>query len=379
MRIAIDGRELLGRPTGVGRYLRELIGEWLRVPHDHQLVVYVPRRDDSESEIGLPDRGAILHVKRVGLGAGTRWEQATLGPAVNADKPDVLFAPAYTAPLGCRIPIVQTIHDISFVARPEWFKWPEGPRRRWVTRLSARRAAAVITDSSFSKREIVARLSVPEERVTVIPIGVRSPGTASPGQSFEGHQGGRERLVLFAGSILNRRHVPDLIAAFSRVAGAWPDARLIVAGDDRTYPPQDLAGEARKAAVADRVSFRSYVTDEELGDLYRRASVFVFLSEYEGFGLPPLEAMAAGVPPILLDTPVAREVCQDAAVYVQPGDIAGTAAAIMSLLADETARTAVMGRAPHVLGQYSWERAALATLAVLERAGVGEPSQSRRG
>jgi glycosyltransferase involved in cell wall biosynthesis len=108
------------------------------------------------------------------------------------------------------------------------------------------------------------------------------------------------------------------------------------------------------------------VPDAALAGLYRRARAFAFLSEYEGFGHPPLEALQSGVPPVLLDTPVAREVCGDAALYVKPGDITGITSALTSLLFDESVRARVLAAAPAVLARYSWTRAADHTLKAIE-------------
>jgi glycosyltransferase involved in cell wall biosynthesis len=113
---------------------------------------------------------------------------------------------------------------------------------------------------------------------------------------------------------------------------------------------------------------RSYVADAELAEAFRRASVFAFLSEYEGFGLPPLEALASGIPVVLLDTPVAREVFGAAARYVPAGDIPAAAAALAELLGSPDAREAVMREAPAVLARYSWPDAARRTMAALESA-----------
>ncbi len=109
--------------------------------------------------------------------------------------------------------------------------------------------------------------------------------------------------------------------------------------------------------------------DAELADAFRRASAFAFLSEYEGFGLPPLEALASGIPPVLLDTPVAREVCGAAARYVPRGDIPAIAAALVDLLGNPAARAAVLSDAPGVLARYSWPEAARRTMDALESAG----------
>jgi alpha-1,3-rhamnosyl/mannosyltransferase len=118
------------------------------------------------------------------------------------------------------------------------------------------------------------------------------------------------------------------------------------------------------------VRWHEYVTDEQLASLYREAGAFAFLSAYEGLGLTPLEALAAGVPPVLLDTVVARESCGDAAVYVPAGDLRATTAALESVLFDEAERRRILAAAPAELAKYSWPRAARETLAVLVTAGL---------
>ena len=362
MRIGIDARELCGRPTGVGRYLGELLGRWSAAgaADRHAFVLYAHRRPAAP----LPPGFTVRQLPGAG---GTCWEQLRLPAAVRGDALDVFFAPGYSAPLAQRVPIVLTVHDLSFVAHPEWFRPVEGARRRWLTRWSARRARLVLTDSEFSRGEIVTRLGVPEPRVRTVRPGVATPaasGAAPPP---------REPLVLFAGSIFNRRRVPDLIRAFGRLAVESAEARLEIAGDNRTYPRQDLASIVASEGLEGRVVIRSYVADDTLADLYGRARVFAFLSEYEGFGLTPLEALASGVPVVMLDTPVARETCGEAALYVSPGDLQGLAGALRSLMFDADVRSRLLARAPEILARYSWDTAAQETLGAIESAGSRQP------
>ena len=356
LRIGVDARELLGATTGVGRYLAELLTRWTARPdrERRRFLLYAP----DAPPLGFDPGTTELRV--IGRGRGTWWEQTHLRRAIARDVPDAFFAPAYTAPLGTDVPLAVTIHDISFVAHPEWFRMREGFRRRWLTRRAAERANVIFTDSQFSRTELETRLRADPGRIRVIPPGVtpRLPGSA-PGVP-------REPLVLFVGSLFNRRRLPDLIEAFARATPGMPASRLVIVGDDRTWPRQDLHEVAREHAVADRTRFLQYVSDGDLAGLYARASVFAFLSEYEGFGLTPLEALGAGVPPIVLDTPVAREVYRDAAVYVPAGDIRATADAIRALLMDPGRAAPLVARAPELLRSYSWDAAADRTLAEIE-------------
>ena len=353
LRIGIDARELLGETTGTGRYLGELLQRWTgRSDADaRRFVLYTPEP--------LKVSFAATETRVLGGGRGTLWEQTALRRAVLQDKPDVFFAPAYTAPLALAIPLAVAIHDVSFSRHPEWFSWREGTRRHWITRSAARRAGVILTFSRFSSREIQDVYGVPESRIEVVNHGVSRP----PG----GNDLRRQPLVLYAGSIFNRRRLPDLIAAFALTVRSVPDAQLVIVGSDRTLPRQDLAAVAAAHGVGDRVLLRRYVADAELGSLYATASAFAFLSEYEGFGLTPLEALAAGVPVVALDTPVAREVYGDAAVLVRAGDIDGTAHALTRLLTVPDAAAAQLARAPKILARYSWDDAAARTLAAIER------------
>ena len=356
MRIGVDARELLGSTTGVGRYLGELLRRWTARADaaSRRFLLYAPE----SLPIQLPRESFETRV--VGRGRGTWWEQTHLRRAIRADTLDVFFAPAYTAPIAPGVPLAVTIHDISFVAHPEWFRPREGLRRRLLTRQTANRAAVVFTDSEFSRGEIEQRMGIDPTKIHVIPPGVTPPDMSTTTSV-------REPIVLFVGSLFNRRRLPDLLAAFAEASSDLPDARLVIVGDDRTYPAQDLPAIANALGIKAKVDFPNYLPERSLAELYAKASVFAFLSEYEGFGLTPLEALSIGVPVIVLDTPIAREVYGDAAIFVARGDVEGTAREIRRLLTDRRSAAALIDRARAILPRYSWSDAADRTLAQLER------------
>jgi len=357
LRIGVDARELLGDATGVGRYLGELLRRWSVRPDAsaRRFVLYAPE------PLPLPLPEAAAEQRILPGSRGTWWEQTHLRRAALRDRLDIFFAPAYTVPLGISMPVAVTIHDISFVAHPEWFRPGEGMRRRWLTGRAAANAAVIFTDSRFSRSELEHHLHANPSRIQVIPPGVtaRIPS--------DGRRRQREPVVLFVGSLFNRRRLPDLIAAFARAAHDLQAARLVIVGDNRTWPRQDLATIADAHGIRERTEVLSYITNDALANLYARASVFVFLSEYEGFGLTPLEALSAGVPPIVLDTPIAREVYGDAAIFVRRDDLDGTARAIRQVLTTPDSAGPILDRAPAVLARYSWDAAAAQTLDHLER------------
>ena len=358
LRIGVDAREVLGDATGVGRYLSELLLRWTRRPDAaaRRFILFVP----APPTLPLPHEQVEIRVLPAEHG-GTWWEQTALRSAVQREPLDVFFAPAYTAPLALDLPLALTIHDVSFLAHPEWFRPREGMRRRWLTRRSALAARVVFTDSSFSRDEILRYIPIDPARIEVIPPGLSARHRPSPSV--------REPFVLFVGSVFNRRRLPQLIASFALTAQKMPGARLLVVGANRTWPHQDLEDVAAAHGVAGRVEIRSYISDEELASLYSRASVFAFLSEYEGFGLTPLEALAADLPIVVLDTPVAREVYGPAAVYVPlQADNAATADILRRALGRTPDVTETLRHAHAVLQRYSWDEAADRTLTGIERA-----------
>ncbi|MGE0812134.1 MAG: glycosyltransferase family 4 protein [Vicinamibacterales bacterium] len=361
MRIAVDARELADRPTGVGRYLAALLGAWSTsdATHRHEFVLYAHR-----PAVLAPDAWRSSVRLLAGAG-GTAWEQRDLARAIARDRPDVLFAPAYTAPLLTRTPFVVTVHDVSFFAHPEWFSWREGLRRRRVTAWSARRARIVLAPSAFSASEIVRFTGVDETRVRVVHSGVQPP-PAPPAEA-------RAPAVLYVGTLFQRRRLDVLIDAFQAVAARVPTARLDLVGANRTQPFVDFAALVAARGLDGRVRVHDWVDDAALERLYGEAAVFVFLSRYEGFGFTPLEAMARGAVPVVLDTPVAREIYGDAAWRVGDGPAltADVADAVTRLLDDPDARARFRAAAAPLLAGYRWDAAAARVLACLEEAGRG--------
>jgi glycosyltransferase involved in cell wall biosynthesis len=341
MRIAIDARELQGQPTGVGRVLAGILDVWKTLPQAgaHEFILCRPS----------------------GRRSGTLWEQFTLPRLARDAKADVLFAPAYTGPIASGIPMVTAVYDVSFAAHPEWFGAREGWRRRILTGMSARRAARVVTSSEFSRGEITRHLRVHPDRIDVAYPGIPSmPPSQGAGRG--------DNVVLFVGSLFTRRHVGELIEGFARLARRQPDVRLEIVGDNRTNPRVDFTRLANGSEAGDRIAIRSYVEDDALAALYSSARAFVFLSEYEGFGLTPLEALAAGVPILVLDTPIAREVYGDAALYIRAPEPALIQAAIDRLLHDDAERARILAAAKALLPRYSWNGCATTVLNALTRA-----------
>jgi glycosyltransferase involved in cell wall biosynthesis len=357
--IGVDGRELQGRSTGTGRYLRNLIRHWAREGED-RLVVYfngAPPSDPVLSHDAIEARVCGPQALR-----GVFWQEWALPRMVARDRLDVFFSPAYVCPLRVRTPRVLAVHDMSYFSMPEDFSPLDGLRRRALVSASLRACERIVTISDFTRREIVWRFPELAPRVRAIPVGADDDLPPPPPRDDARRRLGLAGpLIVTVGSILNRRRVPLLLAALQRLLPRWPRLTLDVVGDNRTEPRVDFESMAARLGLSRRVRLSGFVEETSLADRYAAASVAVFLSEYEGFGLPPLEAMARGVPVVASRRPAMGEELGDAALLVEPRDVEAVASAIESVLTDPGLREDLVRKGHELASRHSWRVAAEAT------------------
>ena len=236
LRIGVDARELQGRPTGVGRYLRNLV-RGLTEEHGDTVVAFVVGEPPADRVLEHP----LVEVRPLRrMRPGLAWQQLSLPPSVRTHTLDVFFAPAYTCPLFLGIPCVTTVHDLSFFALPEDFAWLDGVRRRVTVAASIRASARVIAVSDFTRREIVSRFPAAADRVVTIPHGSDDDLPPAPVRDeARARLGLRGPLVLTVGTVFGRRRLPVLLRAISRLRARFPGLRLDVVGDVRAHPPFD--------------------------------------------------------------------------------------------------------------------------------------------
>jgi len=366
VRIGVDARELQGRPTGVGRYLRGLLRNWPPDAGD-ELILYFN---------GPAPHDPVLANARIALRPlgsqptrGLRWQEGRLPAAVRRDRLDVFFAPAYACPLSLSVPRVTTIHDLSFFSQPEDFTPLDGLRRRILVGLSLGASRRILTDSDFTRREIVGRRPDADGRVDVIPLGADDDLPTGPPRAEA-----RERLgiagsfLVSVGSILNRRRLPALLQGMALVARSHPSVLLDVVGENRTHPRLDLSRIVERLRLKERVRFSGFVSDEDLALRYAAADGAVYLSEYEGFGLPVLEAMARGLPVVTSLRPATGEIFGEAALTVDPSDTEGIAGAIDRLLHDTDLRSRLTASGRSLAARHTWATAAARTRSALATA-----------
>ena len=217
------------------------------------------------------------------------------------------------APLLYRKNVI-TIHDVSPLRNPSWFSFAFRTYYKWMLPAIARKTLRVLTDSTFSKHEISELLHVPPQQIDVVQLAVPTNIAKLLDNKTENENG---KYILAVSSIDPRKNFAGLVRAFLK--SQLPDVKLILAGgQDRIFSDTGLKDDIRNA---DNIVFRGYLTDSDLVALYQHALCLVYPSLYEGFGLPPLEAMACGCPVVVSKIASLPEVCGDAALYVDPHDV----------------------------------------------------------
>ena len=304
------------------------------------------------------------------------WEQLAQPVALWREGVDVVHGMAYALPLLRAARGVVTVHDLSFLLYPGAFNRVNRLYLTAITRQSVRRAQAVIADSANTRDDLVRRLSVAPDRVVAIPLGV-DPQYAPPPPAqvaeFRRRQGLPDRFILFLGTLEPRKNLPLLVRAYADLRRADPAAPKLVLAGGAGWRYAPLFGLVEELGLKDSVVFPGYVPQADLPLWYAAAEVLAYPSLYEGFGLPPLEAMACGTPVVTSTASSLPEVVGDAGLMVAPDDPAALAQALRRLLSQADVRAELRARGLARAAQFTWQRTAQATAEVYRRVLAGQP------
>ena len=371
MRVGLDARYAFRRQRrGIGEYVAALLHHLPDVAAaDDAFVLYVDGPADPPA-LPLPD--ARFSLRQLPAANPLLWEEVALPRAARRDRLDLLHLTSNYGPSAPPCPTVYTIHDLIEFLRPQFgrvrlpFRHAAGRAVRIRTLpAQARRAAAVITVSEASRRDLVRLLALPSDRIHVVPHGITvEAAPAADPAAVRAELRGRglavpETYVLAMGALDARKNGPFLMRGFADVATEFPEAQLWIVGVERisAYPLPWAQPPAW-------LQVRGFAPREDLVRLISGATAFAYPSLYEGFGFPALEAMACGVPVVASDRSSLPEVVGDAGLLFDPTDQAALAAALRRILEDPGLRRQLVARGRQRLARFSWESAARATYAV---------------
>lgn len=359
MRIAVDAHAIGRKLTGNEVYIRNLLRAFAGLDKESEFLAYVC---GAEAEAAVPERFLVRQIAsnpflRLGV---------DLSRKLRRDRPDLMHV-QYTAPLMCPVPVIVSVHDVSFLEHPEYFTRSRRLQLRITVARTVRRAAKVITGSQFARDSILRAYKLPEDRVAVIPFAASSSFRAiNPAAAMRRVQQRfpfRGPFVLSVGDLQPRKNHIGLIQAFASVMRAHPKLkhRLVLAGKDTWFGPR-VREAAKESGMSDRIHFTGFVTDEELLHLYNSCECFAFPSFYEGFGLPILEAMACGRAVISSNTSSIPEVADGAGILFDPFREDEIARAMADVLLDGELRSRMERLGLQRAAHFSWQRTAAATL-----------------
>ena len=327
--------------TGVGHYTAELA---------RNLAVVAP--SDSFTFISP---GGLLK---------SRWWSLALPLHLLRNSFDLFHGTNYEVPFWSRRPSIVTIHDLSLLLYPEVHEQRLVRRARWRLPFVAKSASKIITPSTSVKKEVCESFGTDPEKVVVTPEAPRPVFKRREAAELLRRFGIHREFILFVGTIEPRKNLRRLVEAFDQLLRTTSLSPTLVIAGGQGWLMDDFLSLIKQKRLDDRVCLTGYLQDEDLCGLYSTCAAFVYPSLYEGFGLPPLEAMACGAPVITSRIPSLMETVGRAARLVDPKDLEDLARAMTEMLSDEKVREhyAELGR-NHVK-QFSWERTALKTLEV---------------
>jgi glycosyltransferase involved in cell wall biosynthesis len=355
VRIAIDARKL--HDYGIGTYVRNLLRQLARIdPSSEYVVLSTPADAALVAQVG-----ANFRAVPVGASPYSIAEQLTVPSVLRRERPDVFHTPHYVLPPLATCPSVVTIHDCIHLRFPQYlpsrFAYLYARAFMWS---AAHRSARVLTVSEASKRDILEFFSIPDDKVTVVHNAIDERFGVPPPEDevvrvrerYQLH----EQYALYVGNIKPHKNLERLIEAFHQLRQeGFPHLRLLIIGDEISKFAA-LRRAVHRYKLHKHVRFLGFVPDRTLAVLYRLAAVFVFPSLYEGFGLPPVEAMASGTPVVTSNVSSLPEVVGDAAILIDPYDPAAIAEGMRQVLTDPDLRAELIVRGLARAHQYSWER-----------------------
>lgn len=376
MRVVLNGYFWKRPYVGSGQYLRQLVYHLHRFVSDLDLVLVIPQEVGEGGPEGVPPSVQVKTVPvRSGHWGKVLFEQVGFPRACREVGADVVHVPYWGGPLQAPAPLVVTVHDLTTLLVPEYRRPLKARLYNALVSASARGADHILTDSFSSKLDIMDQLQIPEERITAVYLAAGSQYVPGKNDLMEMAIHKKYDLpdfyVLYLGGYELHKNVTTLLLAYTYVAQSLGEEYpLILAGRKPQEPSAiypDYDAYIKRLGLEKSVRWIGYVDEEDKPVLYRRAEAFVFPSRYEGFGLPPLEALACGTPVITTDSSSLPEVVGNAAFAVDADDAREMAGAIIAALIQENLAAELRAKGPQQAAKFSWQKTATETLLIYDR------------
>jgi glycosyltransferase involved in cell wall biosynthesis/ubiquinone/menaquinone biosynthesis C-methylase UbiE len=372
MKIAIDISMAIGESAGVGTYTRGLIDGLARVDTENEYVLYSYLDIPETSLLGLPQQPNIS-LRSVKIG-GEHWERlwcgAELPPKGALGEVDIIHSPFFNAPQEHHGNLVVTIHDISFLLYPQFHTEANRLHCFNGTLKAALYADRIIAVSQQTKQDLIQYFAIPEDRIRVVHEAPRHFCFPERNddliRSTLESLGVYQNFVLFVGSLEPRKNLKALLTAYEAYVKHHAGPELLVIAGGKGWLNEEIRQSVSGLGLEERVRFVGYVTEADLRVLYSAAKLFVYPTLYEGFGLPPLEAMACGAPVITSNTSALPEVVGDAAILIDPHNSEELGHAMQRVLGHDGLRLRMRQQSLLRARLFSWERAARETLAIYQ-------------
>ena len=356
--VLVDLLFYTGTRGGMESYVRQVYSRTSAVMDE---VTFVGLASKELAAIGAPWFPGRLIDSGISSGNATRWalgEIFVTARVASRVKASLIHSPANIGPIFSRVPVILTIQDILSYRHPEYFSAVSGAILRWLIRAAAKNARRVLTISSGSATDISAYLKISPANVTIIPLAGSS--SKDPAPAITDSRAAYPPMILSGGNRLPHKNFENLVRALA-IIPRDRRPRLVITGGS-TPDPLQLLVEALD--LGEWVDLRGWIPADELADLYAEATVYVFPTQFEGFGLPVIEAMARGCPVICSDIPVLRDVAGDAAIFVDTLDPTALSAEIMALLTDPKRLSETRTKGISQAKKFSWEQTAQKTMQV---------------
>jgi glycosyltransferase involved in cell wall biosynthesis len=364
LRVAVDATPLLGPRTGVGVFTAALL---THLPTDRVRPVAYATSWRGRHGLGaaLPSGVEIAGRPQAARPLRAIWRRADLPPIEWWTGPvDVVHGPNYVVPPTRHAAQVMTVHDLTFHHHPE-MSTADTLQYPGLIRRALARGAWVHTESRFVADEILDVYEADPDRVVVVPLGVTPLAEADPARGRA--LAGTDQYLVAIGTIEPRKDLPLLVRAFDQLASGHPPLKLVIAGPDG-WGAAELTDAIARSRHADRIVRLGWVDDHDRAALLRGAAALAYPSRYEGFGLPPLEAMGAGTPVVATSVGSLPEVLGDGATLVPPNDVDALAGALDLVLGDEAVRASLVTRGHDRAARYSWDACAIGIADLYEHA-----------